>query len=206
MKKKYYFVYKTVNIKNGKYYIGVHETFNLDDGYLGSGKVLRNSVHYHGRENFKREILEYCDNKTDMYNKERELVTEEVINDPKCMNLVVGGVGFINDEKHREICVKAGNALAMKYRTDAVFRKRHNKIVAENMKNAHKSGKIKYDTFTGKKHSDEAKKKISESKKGKNLGNKNSQYGTCWITNGVENKKIKITENLPAGWYKGRKI
>ena len=60
---KYYLVYITTNLINGKFYIGVHETHNLNDGYLGSGKILRNSVYYHGKENFKREILEFCDNK-----------------------------------------------------------------------------------------------------------------------------------------------
>jgi hypothetical protein len=74
------------------FYIGVHETHNLDDGYLGSGKILRNSVYYHGKENFKREILEFCENKKSMYEKEKELVTEELINNPKCMNLVIGGL------------------------------------------------------------------------------------------------------------------
>lgn len=37
-------------------------------------------------------------------------------------------------------------------------------------------------------------------------GNKNSQYGTCWITNGVINKKHKVIDNIPEGWYKGRVI
>jgi hypothetical protein len=36
-------------------------------------------------------------------------------------------------------------------------------------------------------------------------GESNSQFGTCWITNGTENKKIKKTEKLPKGWEFGRK-
>lgn len=38
-------------------------------------------------------------------------------------------------------------------------------------------------------------------------GDKNSQYGTCWITNGEENKKIKkedLDKWLEIGYYKGR--
>lgn len=37
-------------------------------------------------------------------------------------------------------------------------------------------------------------------------GVKNTQYGTMWITNGTENKKIKKESVLPYGWYKGRVV
>ena len=36
-------------------------------------------------------------------------------------------------------------------------------------------------------------------------GIKNSQYGTCWITNEKENKKIFKGDNIPKGWHFGRK-
>jgi hypothetical protein len=39
-------------------------------------------------------------------------------------------------------------------------------------------------------------------------GDKNSQYGTCWITDGEENKKIKKDDLeywLKIGYVKGRK-
>jgi len=45
---------------------------------------------------------------------------------------------------------------------------------------------------------------MSESKKGKFTGEKNSQYGTMWITNGNINKKVKCDDIIPDGWYKGR--
>ena len=41
-------------------------------------------------------------------------------------------------------------------------------------------------------------------KKPKNVGVNNPQFGTCWITNGVKNKKIKNYETIPENWYKGR--
>ena len=46
-------------------------------------------------------------------------------------------------------------------------------------------------------------------RKSKNVGSDNSQYGTCWITNGSENKKIKscdIDKWINLGYYKGRII
>lgn len=39
------------------------------------------------------------------------------------------------------------------------------------------------------------------------MGKDNSQYGTMWITDGINNKKIKKdVDFIPDGWYKGRKI
>lgn len=36
-----------------------------------------------------------------------------------------------------------------------------------------------------------------------NTGKNNPMYGTIWITNGVDNKKIHNNE-IPEGWYRGR--
>lgn len=46
---------------------------------------------------------------------------------------------------------------------------------------------------------------MSDIKKNHGKGEKNSQFGTCWITNGKENKKIKKEETIPNGWKLGRK-
>jgi hypothetical protein len=34
MEKKYNYIYKTTNILTNEYYIGMHSTNNLNDGYL----------------------------------------------------------------------------------------------------------------------------------------------------------------------------
>ena len=51
--KKYHFIYKTTNLLTGRYYIGMHSTDNLEDGYLGSGKRLRHSVNKYGKDRVK---------------------------------------------------------------------------------------------------------------------------------------------------------
>ena len=37
-------------------------------------------------------------------------------------------------------------------------------------------------------------------------GHRNSQYGSMWITNGVESIKIKKSDEIPTGWRAGRKM
>lgn len=38
---RYHYIYLITNDINGKYYKGVHSTFDLHDGYLGSGTNLK---------------------------------------------------------------------------------------------------------------------------------------------------------------------
>lgn len=49
-------IYKTVNLINGKIYIGQHK--RNKPHYLGSGVAFREALKKYGRENFKRETLE----------------------------------------------------------------------------------------------------------------------------------------------------
>lgn len=91
MKKKYYFVYKTTNLVNQKFYIGVHATTNINDGYLGSGKRLGDAIKHYGKENFLREILRFFDSYEGALSYEQELVTEDLILREDCYNMTVGG-------------------------------------------------------------------------------------------------------------------
>lgn len=88
-----YYLYKTTNTINGKIYVGVHSTRNMDDGYLGSGVNLVLAIKKYGSENFKKEILEMFDDEESMFNKEFEVVTEEFINRDDVYNLTIGGRG-----------------------------------------------------------------------------------------------------------------
>lgn len=66
------YVYKTTNLITGKIYVGKRVYRKKDDAwYLGSGIYLKRSIKKHGRENFTKEILEWCEN--------RELLSEREI-------------------------------------------------------------------------------------------------------------------------------
>jgi hypothetical protein len=51
-------VYKTTNLVNGKIYVGSDK--NNNEKYLGSGKILKQSIKKYNRENFKKEVLQFC--------------------------------------------------------------------------------------------------------------------------------------------------
>jgi hypothetical protein len=85
---------------NGRYYVGVHSTNNLDDGYLGSGNAIKLAVDKYGKENFIKEILHSCEDRQSALEKEKEIVNEEFVRNPQTYNLKGGGEsGFVyNDE------------------------------------------------------------------------------------------------------------
>jgi len=86
-----YIIYKTINAKNGKFYIGVHQTLDLDDDYLGSGYILKCAIKKYGKKSFKREILYVFTELNDALDKEREIVNEEFIRDCMTYNIALGG-------------------------------------------------------------------------------------------------------------------
>jgi len=185
----------------------MHSTSNLEDGYLGSGKRLRYSIRKHGEENHNKEILEYLSNREELCKREQQIVNDELRLDPLCMNLMNGGKGgFISAEQQLRRAKAASTKLVELRKIDLNLDLRLRLSASKTMSINHKNGLIKYNTFTGKKHSNETKKKISLSKQNKQKGELNSQYGTCWITNGKENKKIYKNDIIPTNWKLGRKM
>ena len=92
-KKKYHFLYKTTNLVDGRYYVGMHSTDDLDDGYIGSGKFLKRSIRKYGVENHKFEILKFFNSRSELAAEERKLVTMQGVLNRDCMNAKVGGEG-----------------------------------------------------------------------------------------------------------------
>lgn len=218
----YFTIYLITNKKNGKIYIGKHQTKNLDDGYMGSGKLIGASIKKYGLDNFTKSILFIFDNEEEMNAKEKELVSEEFCLSNGTYNLCIGGEGGFsyirNNPKFKEWQLKAakrrgevakerwnsGNLnSAQWWFTDEGLSKRR-ELSLKKLREKYKNGGW---TFSNKKHSKETKELISQ--KAKDLmkdPTKNSQYGTMWITNGFDNKKIKKIDKIPEGWYKGRKM
>lgn len=89
----FYYLYQITNNVNGKIYVGVHKAKSMDDGYMGSGKVIKSAIKKHGLENFTKVILETFENAEAMYAREKEVVNDEFLLREDVYNLRRGGSG-----------------------------------------------------------------------------------------------------------------
>ena len=287
---KYHYFYKITNNINNHFYYGVHNTDDLEDGYMGSGTRLHYAYKKYGIENFTKEILKYFDTSEEAFEYEFNTVNEELVRDPNCYNIKCGGSGWntfgtiavkdkegntfrvlVDDPRYLSgelvsanigrigVIDKNGNH----YKVDAddprylsgelkalnnikggngykdkegniYFLQKGDPLIKElNLISVHK-GQITVKDENGKylrvsvddprylngelkfmlsdiKRSESSKLKTKETFKTINhqKGEKNSQYGTCWIHNNNESIKIKkeeLEKYISAGWIKGRKI
>jgi len=74
VEKKYNYVYITTNLINGKQYVGDHSTNDLKDDYLGSGNLFTQKIKQYGKENFKKEILEFFDTKQEAFDGQEKYI------------------------------------------------------------------------------------------------------------------------------------
>jgi hypothetical protein len=206
--KKYHFIYKTTDIRNSNFYIGMHSTDNLDDGYIGSGTRLKHLICKHGKKIFNMEILEFLPNRKSLKEREIEIVNSDLLLEEKCMNLKPGGYGggkFYSKEHQFKCSQAAGLKHSERMKNDESYRLNHSKKISEANKRRIARGETSfYCDWTGRKHKEETIQKMKESKIGHGIGKQNSQYGSKWITDGNINQKIKKDEPLPENWKYGR--
>lgn len=169
-----YQVYKVTNKINQKYYYGVQKFRKGVENYYGSGPLIKNAIKKYGKNNFIKEILfEYDDEKL-AYDKEKELITENEINNEMCYNVNEGGhgsfsyinsLGLENPMKNPEISKKMTESLK---KTRLKNKEYYDNISKQNLKKAVEKNK-------GTKRSDETRKKISESNKGRIISDEHKQ-------------------------------
>ena len=176
--RKHNFIYKITNLKTNEYYIGMHSTDNLDDGYMGSGEHIKKSIKKYGIDSFTKDILYKLNDRKSLANKEAELITEELLKDPLCLNIGLGGGGGLKNEEHLKKMNKGSSKFQKEKWENEEYRNKISQVLRNNMRENHKNGKIRYDTTLGYK----------------------------WITNGTQIKLLKKNETLPDGWMFGKKI
>jgi group I intron endonuclease len=162
----HYLIYKITNTINGKYYIGCHVTDRIDDGYMGSGKLVSKAISKYGLENFKKEIIEECSSEEEMFRRESELV---VVDRNTTYNLLPGGKGgwsYVNENSlggyHRPHTEETKRKIRSKALGRAISEKTK-KLISENNKKTNRSrGKKVSAALTGKPKSAEHREKIRQ--------------------------------------------
>ncbi len=214
----HYYLYQITNLVNNKIYVGVHKTKDINDGYMGSGKVILHAIEKHGINNFRKDILETFENTEAMYAREKEIITDNFIAREDVYNLRRGGHGgfdWINknitpeQKKYRNDRAVEGQRASRNSQSVNWF-EGYRKRAESNSKNANSGlyiGNSK-NFKSGDPHSEVAslKRKQTYNRIEYQQGKNNSQFGTMWITDGIISRKIKKYDSIPEGWRKGRII
>ena len=180
---------------------------------MGSGKRIRYSIHKHGIENHKFEILEHCFSRKEMFDIEEQIINEEFLKNPLCMNIAIGGKGGFSEESRLKGSALGNQTISDKLKEDEEYAKQWSERSKKTIVKMKQDGFVFFDGcrtslgMLGKNHSDETKEKMKEAHSAEN----NSQYGTCWIHSLDEKRSMKINRPdldswIESGWISGRKI
>ena len=192
-----FYIYEITNAINDKTYIGQHETSNLADTYMGSGRYLKNAKKKYGIENFSKKIIAICETQENADILEKVFISLYRMEGKAEYNIAEGGYGgnpfeFMSKERKVEIRLKISKSNKGKHHTEET-----KKIIA----------KASSEHWKREDYKKRVGKKISESLTGKKRNepawNKNKQTGFHWYNNGIENI---LSRKCPKGFVKGRLI
>ena len=158
------YVYETINLINGKKYIGFSNSYpDKNKHYLGSGTLLNKAIKKHGRENFQKIILKEFDNTHDARMYEEYLIKYyNAINDELYYNLTKGGYGgWSENAVKKQRSIETRNKISKSLKGREVSQETRDKL-SKKLK-----GTLPWNT--GKPRSESTKKKLSEALKGKKL-------------------------------------
>ena len=156
----HYIIYKTTNLINNKFYIGYHSTDDLNDTYMGSGKILKKAIERYGKDNFRREILYVFPTKEEALQKESEIVNEVFVSSNKTYNMKIGGEGgFDHTHSDPEISKRRVEGIRRAFNEGRMKGWQLTSEQRSEISSGNKNG------FYGKTHTKEVKEKISRAMK-----------------------------------------
>lgn len=212
-----YYIYEIKNNINNKTYIGQRKCpankTPETDSYMGSGNYLKNAKNKYGLQNFTKTILAVAGTYENINILEKVFIALYRAEGKAEYNIANGGDGgdtlyYASSEikiAHKLKLKSIMSSDEVKHKISLSTRKVfENPDVIEKLKQSHKIAMNKPDVIEkcrqshiGKQLSEETKRKLSESGKGKN----NWSKGRKCYTNGIEN--IYAFE-CPEGFHKGR--
>ncbi len=156
-------IYKTTNLKNGKYYIGKQKLYT--DSYFGSGTALKFAIKNMEKRILKKEILEVCNSEKELENKELLWIDKfDAVNDKKSYNLI----RETSANKHRSY-----KDLEYRKKLSDSIKKMLN--TPESKLRLQKQNAGENNPMYGKQRTAEFKKKISKIHKGKIVSDKTKE-------------------------------
>ena len=224
----HHFVYKIIDMRDMSVkYTGRHSTPIMEDGYMGSGKFLQEQYDEQGEENFMLEPIEHT-TKEKLSEREKYWIQKNNTLWPNGWNLTDGGESFdyVNEHRkefHPQFTNKTLWSKLMKGARIKAMKTQKECYEKTGTKNAYyychtKEGqiersrlgmevlKLRYPNgiWSGKRHKQSTKKKIGALSSIHQSGTGNSQFGSMWITDGKQNRKIKKDSTIPTSFRKGR--
>lgn len=196
-KNVYGYVYKVINILNNKIYVGQKKSTTFLTKYLGSGTLITKAVQKYGKNNFTVTVLQWCYSKEELNSAEIYWIDKLNARDLDIgYNIAKGGdvVGIPHSEETKKKIRMAqlgeknhmyGKHWKMSEEGKEKIRKAQtgisNSMYGKHLTIEHRQKisdwLLKNSPMRGKHHSDQTKKKISESKKGTNTKEQNPFYG-----------------------------
>lgn len=229
--KQHNIVYKITNLINNKIYIGVHRTDNIDDGYMGSGNMIKRAITKYGKDNFVKEIIADYSTYFEALEHEKQLVTVSFINEDSNYNIREGGYGnckwseaaiknlsdaakkrwqndnyrgaILNSLRSSERRAKLSTSIKKWINNNAELHQQKMMKINKNQQKIEKTAA----KHRGMKRNNASIQKMSESMKNRITANpdKYCNKGKKCIHNSItgEIKFVDNNEHLPAGWVAG---
>lgn len=199
---KYYIIYQITNLVNNKYYVGAHQTVNLDDTYMSSSQSVKSAMKKYGKSQFLKEILHFCNSEEEMYLKESEIVTDEFVGRIDTYNIKLGGYGgwthYHGSDQHLASCKTGGRARKDSMPSGIPFEKG-----SERAKEASKKGNL----ALKKMYENTPERRVFTSAKIATYQTENnSMSGKCWCVPigslHTSERKVFATNSIPDGWIR----
>lgn len=169
---KYRVIYITRNLINDKIYIGQHTTLNIDDGYLGSGNLIKQAVKKYGKKNFKVRFCCFCKNQEQLDDQEKFWIQyfdsiDNGYNLSEGGYSVIGEIGRQKSIENRRRKLKSGEIVVWNKGTKGLYSEEHRKHlsnIAKSRKHSFESNKKRSIKLKGRIVSQKTKEKSKQTK------------------------------------------